>query len=46
MLVEGKADYSLLQKTRSKKFRQETILLESDFEEDDSDIFLATCNYH
>jgi hypothetical protein len=42
MLVDGKADYSLLQKTRSKKFRQEKILMESDFEEDDSDIFLAT----
>ena len=44
MLVDGQAEYSLLQKTRSKKFRQETILLESDFEEDDSDIFLATSN--
>jgi len=48
-LVDGKAEYSALQKTRAKKFHRETVLLESDLEDDDSDIFLSiskNCTYH
>jgi len=45
MLVEGKAEYSPLQKTRSKKVMEETFLLESDLDEDETDVFLASSKY-